>query len=245
MKKETMNKILRRFGVELHGLGFIQSLKKSDFQENAFDIQQKLMLNVPKVIFDIGANRGDTAIKYSNLFPTAKVYAFEPFAETFIKLKDNVKDYPNINIYNFAIAEKIGETIFYSNKNEDTNSILSSSKIGLSSDEQVKTIGQAIVNTETIDSFCLNHKIEKIEILKMDIQGAELLALTGAINLLEEKKIGLIYTETYFRRQYNNQPLFHEISKFLGDYGYYIQDIYSPIYGNGSIAWCDAIFLPQ
>jgi hypothetical protein len=79
----------------------------------------------------------------------------------------------------------------------------------------------------------------------MDIQGAELLALKGAIKLLEEKKIGLIYTETYFRRQYNNQPLFHEISKFLADYGYYIQDIYSPIYGKGSIAWCDAIFLPE
>jgi FkbM family methyltransferase len=245
MKKETINKVLRRFGVELHGLGFIQSLKKSDFQQNAFDVQKEILLSDQRVIFDIGANRGDTAIKYSNLFPTAKVYAFEPFAETFIKLKDNVKDYSNINIYNFAISEKIGKTVFYSNKNEDTNSILSSSKIGLSSDEQVKTIGQTIVNTETIDSFCLNHKIEKIDILKMDIQGAELLALTGAIKLLEEKKIGLIYTETYFRRQYINQPLFHEISAFLAQYGYYLQDIYSPIYGNGSIAWCDAIFLPE
>jgi FkbM family methyltransferase len=245
MKKETVNKFLRRFGVELHGLGFIQSIKKSDFQENAFDVQQKLMLNVPKVIFDIGANRGNTVIKYAKLFPTAKIYAFEPFLETFEILKDNVKDISNINISNFAIAEKIGETVFYSNKNEDTNSILSSSKIGLSSDEQVKTIGQTIVNTETIDSFCSTHKIDKIDILKMDIQGAELLALIGAIKLLEEKKIGLIYTETYFRRQYNNQPLFHEISKFLADYGYYIQDIYSPIYGKGSIAWCDAIFLPE
>jgi FkbM family methyltransferase len=245
MKKETVNKFLRRFGVELHGLGFIQSIKKSDFQENAFDVQQKLMVNVPKVIFDIGANRGNTVIKYANLFPTAKIYAFEPFVGTFEILKDNVKDISNINIFNFAIAEKIGETVFYSNKNEDTNSILSSSKIGLSSDEQVKTIGQTIVNTETIDSFCSIHKIDKIDILKMDIQGAELLALKGAIKLLEEKKIGLIYTETYFRRQYNNQPLFHEISKFLADYGYYIQDIYSPIYGKGSIAWCDAIFLPE
>jgi len=245
MKKETINKFLRRFGVELHGLGFIQSLKKSDFQENAFDVQQKLMLNAPKVIFDIGANRGDTAIKYSNLFPTAKIYAFEPFEETFKKLKDNVKDYPNIHIYNFAIADTIGETVFYSNKNEDTNSILSSSKIGLSSDEQVKTIGQTIINTETLDTFCLNHKIDKIDILKMDIQGAELMALTGAQKILAEKKIDLIYTETYFRRQYNNQPLFHEISTFLADNGYYLQDIYAPIYGNGSIAWCDAIFLPQ
>ena len=245
MKKETINKILRRFGVELHGLGYIQSLKKSDFQENAFDVQQKLMLNAPNVIFDIGANRGDTAIKYSNLFPKATIFAFEPFEETFKKLKDNVKDYPNINIYNFAISDKIGETFFYSNKNEDTNSILPSSKIGLSSDEQVKTIGQTIINTDTIDAFCLSHKIDKIDILKMDIQGAELMALTGAKKILAEKKIDLIYTETYFRRQYNTQPLFHEISKFLADYGYYLQDVYAPIYGNGSIAWCDSIFLPQ
>ena len=116
MKKETVNKFLRRFGVELHGLGFIQSIKKSDFQENAFDVQQKLMVNVPKVIFDIGANRGNTVIKYANLFPTAKIYAFEPFVGTFEILKDNVKDISNINIFNFAIAEKIGETVFYSNK---------------------------------------------------------------------------------------------------------------------------------
>ncbi len=245
MKKEKINKILRRFGVELHGLGFIQSLKKTDFQQNAFDVQQNLLMNTPKVIFDIGANRGDTAIKYSNLFPTAKIFAFEPFVETFKKLNDNIKDTQNISTYNIAIAEKNGETIFYSNKNEDTNSLLSSTKIGLSSDEQVKTIGQTIVNTETIDSFCSKHSIDKIDILKMDIQGAELLALNGAIKLLEEKKIRLIYTETYFRRQYNNQPLFHDISKFLASYGYYLQDVYSPIYGNGSIAWCDAIFLSE
>ena len=109
----------------------------------------------------------------------------------------------------------------------------------------MKTIGQTIINTETIDSFCSGHKIDKIDILKMDIQGAELMALMGAKKLFEGKKIDLIYTETYFRRQYNNQPLFYEISKFLADYGYYLQDVYSPIYGNGSIAWCDAIFLPQ
>ncbi len=245
MKKETINKVLRRFGVELHGLGFIQSLKKVEFQQNAFDVQKELLLSTPKVIFDIGANRGDTAIKYSILFPLASIYAFEPFLETFQKLNDNVNEMPKISTYQIAISDKKGETVFFSNKNEDTNSLLSSSKIGLSSDEQVKTIGQTNVNTETIDAFCSDHKIEGIDILKMDIQGAELLALKGATGLLSEKKIKAIYTETYFRRQYNNQPLFHEISAFLALYGYYLQDIYSPIYGNGKIAWCDAIFLPE
>lgn len=245
MKKESINKILRRFGVELHGLGFIQSLKKSDFRQNAFDVQKKLLHNNTRVIFDVGANRGDIALKYSILFPNSKVYAFEPFEETFKKLNINVKGNPNINIYNFAIADKIGNAVFNSNKNEDTNSMLSSAKIGLSSDEQVKTIDQTIVNTLTLDSFCSSNHIDGIDILKMDIQGAELLALKGATRLLAEKRIKLIYSETYFRRQYNNQPLFHEISAFLTQYGYYLQDIYSPIYGGGKIVWCDSIFLPE
>jgi FkbM family methyltransferase len=245
MKKQTINKVLRLFGVELHGLGFIQSLKKSDFQQNAFDVQKEILLSDPKVIFDIGANRGDTAIKYSNLFSNASIYAFEPFIETFEKLINNVNGIPKISTHQIAISDKKGETVFYSNKNEDTNSLLASSKIGLSSDEQVKTIGQINVITETIDTFCVEQKIDNIDILKMDIQGAELLALKGAAQLLAEKKIRLIYTETYFRRQYNNQPLFHEISAFLAQYGYYLQDIYSPIYGKGSITWCDAIFLPE
>lgn len=245
MKKENINKFLSRFGFEVHGNGYIQSLKKTSFKEDAFEVQYKILSGEARFIFDVGANRGDTAIKYSTLFDQAKVYAFEPFPETFEKLLNNIKDYEKIVPGQYAIADKKGQAVLFSNFNEDTNSLLPSDKIGLSSDQQVKNKSSITVQTETIDSFCRNNNIQQIDILKMDIQGSELAALKGAVDLLEKRKIKLIYTETYFKQQYLGQPLFHDISSFLYSYGYVIQDIYSPIYGNGNLAWSDAIFIPK
>ncbi len=79
----------------------------------------------------------------------------------------------------------------------------------------------------------------------MDIQGGELDALKGAASLLSQRKIGLIYTETNFVAQYVNQPLFQDLMVHLDQNGYQLQDIYNPIYGKGSLAWCDAIYLPR
>lgn len=245
MKKESINRFLSRFGFEVHGNGYIQSLKKTSFKEDAFEVQYKILHGEARCILDVGANRGDTAIKYSTLFDQAKVYAFEPFPETYEKLFVNIKEYKKIIPARYAISDKKGEAVLFSNINEDTNSLLPSDKIGLSSDQQVKNKSSITVQTETIDNYCLDNNIQHIDILKMDIQGSELAALKGAINLLEKKKIKLIYTETYFKQQYQGQPLFHDISSFLYKYGYVIQDIYSPIYGNGSLAWSDSIFIPR
>ena len=60
--------------------------------------------------------------------------------------------------------------------------------------------------------------------------------------MLSKSAIDLIYTETYFVEQYEAQPLFHDILKLLFNYGYILQDIYNPIYGNRHIAWADVIF---
>lgn len=245
MKKAIINKYLRRLGLEVHGVSYLQSLKKNDFKENAFEAQHRIIKKSPKVIFDLGANRGDTAVKYASLFQDALIYAFEPFPETYDKLLVRVKDNDRIIPQRLAISDTKGEAVFYSNVNEDTNSLLKSSEIGLSSDDQVKNIAKITVNTDTLDDFCQQFQIKNIDILKMDIQGAELSALKGAKRLLQEKRISMVYFETYFRKQYEHQPLFYEIAAFLEGYDYHLQDMYSPIYGKGSLIWCDVIFLPD
>jgi FkbM family methyltransferase len=243
MKKSFINQYCRKFGFEIHGTGFIQSLEKVSFKEDAFVKQQEIMGKNLSVIFDVGANVGDIALRYSELFSNAAIYAFEPFPDSFQALQNNIAGKSKITPYQKAIAAIAGEQTFFVNYNADTNSLLPSQKMGLSSDKQVANKGEIKVAVWTIDDFCKEKGIGFIDILKLDIQGGELAALNGAANMLAENKIGLIYTEAYFRQQYVDQPLFHDISKYLEQFGYFIQDIYSPIYGKGSLAWCDAIFL--
>lgn len=241
MNKAIINKYCRKFGFEVHGTGYIQSALKRSFKEDAFAKQKELFRRV-STIFDIGANRGDVVAKYLELFPTAVIHAFEPFTESFDILRQRFGSHKSVHCHQLAIADVEGEATFYVNKNADTNSLLKPKHTGLSSDSQVKNKDVIKVLSTTLDTFCLTNNISKIDILKMDIQGGELSALQGAVNLLQHRGITAIYSETYFIQQYEFQPLFHDISKFLYEYEFVLQDIYSPIYGKGNLAWADAIF---
>jgi FkbM family methyltransferase len=243
--KATLNKFLRKFGAEIHGTGYLQALAKNEFKKDVFSVKRDLLGENVKVIFDVGANRGDVAQIYSNTFPEANVYAFEPFPASFSTLQQRFSGNSRISCYQMAVAEDNQPRTFYVNKNVDTNSLLKPQNTGLSSDKQVENLTQIEVQSLTLDDFCASEKIEKVDILKMDIQGGEFSALRGAQNLLKEGKISLVYSEVYFIEQYEKQPLFHDISKLLFQYGYTLQDIYSPIYGQGNIAWADVVFVKK
>ena len=67
----------------------------------------------PNVIFDIGGNIGVTAIYLASLFPDAKIYTFEPLPENYQLLKSNVKNYKNIEAFNFGLGSKSGDFKVY------------------------------------------------------------------------------------------------------------------------------------
>ena len=241
--KNKINKILRKLNVELHGLSYLQSLAKGDFKNNELDLFKRIFNEDKILIYDVGANRGLMIENYLTVFPNSVIHAFEaypPYAEQ-LQLK-YVKN-SSIFVNNCGILDHIGEMTLNVNKSIDTSSFLSSTKTGLNSDNQVKTISQVKVATSTIDNYGIKNNNERIHILKLDIQGSELNALFGAKNLLKDKKIDFIFIETYFIEQYKNQPSFFDIANYLLPFGYVLQDLYNPIYGNGKLAWCDTLFM--
>jgi|SRR5579871_4597367 len=243
MKKSTINNFLQKFGVEIHGVGFIQSLKKQSFKEDAFERQAHFLeQGKTQTIFDVGANRGDIVEKYLSYFPEAIIHAFEPFPGSFEILTGRYRDNARVKCFDLALADSAEPKTFYVNQNVDTNSLLKPTKSGLSSDAQVKNKDTITVNANKLDAFCREHGVSSIDILKMDIQGGELSALKGASSLLLEGRVKLLFLEVYFIPQYENHPLYHEVAAFLYQHGYVLQDFYNPIYGNGNFAWADAIF---
>lgn len=243
--KKLINKLLKPLNIEIHGKGYLQSFAKSEFKKDAFQIQKEILDNRDvKIIFDIGANRGDVLQNYLNTFPNAIIHCFEPFPTTFLQLQ---KRYPNnkrVILNQIAISNSVSKSEMFVNSNVDTNSLLKPIETGLTSDKQVKNISKIEVKTTTIDEYCLKNNIHLIDILKMDIQGGEYNALLGAESLLNRKSIALIFTESYFVKQYDNQPLLYDIAQLLFTKEYFLQDIYYPIYGKGKLAWCDVIFVP-
>lgn len=129
-------------------------------------------------IIDIGANLGYyTAIASRLAGERGLVVAFEPEPNFFKLLSRNIRRNGLKNVINFelAIAEKNGLTNLYlSNENKGHNSLINS--------EELKNSVQ--VKTTTLDDFLASQKITKVDMIKMDVEGAEILALEGMRNTL-------------------------------------------------------------
>ncbi len=243
MIKNLLNFFLRKIGLQIHGIGYLHKLSKTEFHKDAFAFQKQKAGNSSKIIFDVGANKGLVTKQYLELFDKAKIYAFEPIPEMIEIFNSLHEGNKNVKLFQKALSNELGTAIFNLNKSADTSSLLKSTKIGANSDAQCKTISTFKVETDTIDNFCRLEKIPYIDILKLDVQGAEFFILQGAKEMLKNKKIGIIYSEVYFKEQYVNQPLFFDISKLLISEGYMLQDIYNPYYNSSALLWADAIFI--
>lgn len=104
MNKAQINKYCRKMGFEIHGTGYVQSVLKRSFREDPFAKQKELCPSAA-VIFDVGANHGGVVPKYLDLFPSARIHAFEPYADSFETLRQRHADNPMVRCHRLAIAD--------------------------------------------------------------------------------------------------------------------------------------------
>ncbi len=207
-------------------------------------IKKKLFDNKDITIFDVGAHDGRTIELYKKHFPKSSIFSFEPTPKTFEILVRKSSKHENVKVFNEALTDYIGTTDFHINHSSLTNSILKSSNIKYNSSDVYGTKEKITVRANTVDNFCLENGVDKIEIFKIDVQGADLQVLKGAENMLKDKKIELIFIEVEFVQVYQNQPLFHDISLFLNGFGYNLFSLYNlSINSEGQIIYGDAVFV--
>jgi len=104
--------------------------------------------------------------------------------------------------------------------------------------------GSTEVRAITLDDFCAREQIDAVPVLKLDIQGGELMALRGAESLLNRRAVDLIFTEVNFVPLYEGQAFFDDVYQFLKARDYSLYGLYGLAHGtNGMLAWGDAIFI--
>jgi FkbM family methyltransferase len=175
--KQVIRSVFNKLGIEIRLIKSVQAQLRDAFME-----QQSLIgKNNAKVIFDVGAYDGGTAIKYHKYFPLANVYSFEPFAKSFIKLDETASKNSFIIPINAAASDKVDIANLYVNNMDATNSLLPSAITNSYLDGLTKLDHIESVITTTIDQICIERNIDFIDILKIDVQGGGLEVHTGQL----------------------------------------------------------------
>ena len=119
-------------------------------------------------IFDLGANIGIESIRFRKFFPGAKIISIEPNKENYEILKKNLKNDNNLIHLNIAVWNK--KTKLKPKRSSDVNSESFSYNLPTNLDDK-KTLG--LVEADTVTNILNFHSISEIDILKIDIEGAE------------------------------------------------------------------------
>lgn len=198
------------------------------------------------VVIDVGAHVGMSVRRYLTLFPNATLHSFEPFPESFARLEAATSAIANVNIHMVALADEPGERRFFvADHYTATNSLLQRPFSGRRYYPFGADVEERLtVAVDTLDRFCHHRRISHIDLLKLDVQGGELLVLQGATDLLRRHAVDVIYTEAAFVPHYEGGVLFHELAQFLQAYGYSLFNLFElHVARNGQLRYCDALFI--
>lgn len=215
--KKIIKKIFNFFGLDI--IKYNNDIKYESFDKILLD---KISNN--PVIFDIGANTGQSINRFKKLFINSEIHSFEPIKHEFEILKKKYGDKKNIFLNNFAIGEEEclrkfnitenSQNSSFNNINKGTKWLkVRSKQFGVKEDKFVKNIDS--VKVTTLNNYCKNNKIEQIDILKIDTQGYEDKVLEGSIELLKTNKIKIIITEIMFDDIYDKNFSFIDLEKYL------------------------------
>lgn len=199
------------------------------------------------LIFDIGANVGQSIDAFRKVFPDSNIVSFEPNQEIFNLLKKNWGGVDSVSLHQFAVSSKSGICKFHvTNVPEASSLLVPDPKLMKLSVENKYGFKEVNVDCITLDKFCNINKIKHIDLLKIDVQGAELEVLKGAVSLLESQSVDVIFVEVNFAETYTGQVDLKDLLFLCSTYKYYLWDISPFLYTRtGRLWYANAIFLNE
>lgn len=169
-----------------------------------------------KTIFDVGANIGQSTMKFRAGFPDARIFSFEPVLDTFEQLSKNVLSDTNITCHNLALGNEQGKKTMYLSDQSLTNSLVPPKTESISEE----------ITMSMLDEFADAHQVDRIDLLKIDAEGFDLEVLKGAKKIIDTQKVPFILVEAGFHPGDERHVLFDDLRAFLMPMGYSIFGMY-------------------
>ena len=193
-----------------HGLYFNY---KDAGQEKLFELVKSDM-----VIIDVGVNIGTTILKFAKYAENGKVIGFEPDIEMYAKAKKNIalNNFKNILLIDKGLGNETMRLKLYRvhENNPGMNRILDSGQIDCNYDfTEIEVI--------KLDDFTRDNNIEKIDLIKIDVEGYEFNVIQGGIEVLKKMR-PIFFVELVDRNLRENNTSEEQLVRFFENYNYQV-----------------------
>ena len=186
----------------------------------------------PKVMFDVGANVGQTVDLWSKEFDSPEIHSFEPVERLYKTLSRNCSDRAICN--HLGVGDSIGEITIHYGKHDVSHSFVN--------DDVGK--GGERTKVTTLDAYCIDNGVKRIDILKIDVEGFEHNVIDGAHQLLSDNSIDLLEVEMGFDTE-GYYTFYADFAAKLSRYGYRTLGFYDQTTqwdGRAELLFCNVLF---
>jgi FkbM family methyltransferase len=206
---------------------FDTQIKKHIFFQGYFEWAEthfvRNSLQAGHTFVDVGANIGwHTLIAASRVSPNGRVFAFEPVSSTFSELQSNIdlNRLTNVELYQIGLSDSSGSVDIFANKENDSGG---NSMFGTADYTRLETI-----QTRRGDEVLMSRGVEQIDLLKVDVEGAEMYVLRGLERYFAEGRIKAMMLEVNgsLLRAAGSSP--RELLDFVHGKGFAVADVRNP-----------------
>lgn len=170
-----------------------------------------------KVIFDVGANIGQSAKEFTDGFPEARILSFEPIPAAYTELVRATTTTPKVETFQIALGSQVGTLTMTSHGASTGNRVIASAA------------GKSDVDTvpaTTGDRFCEERRIPQIDFLKIDTEGHDLEVVRGFEGMMRRRQITLVQVECGFSPENNRHISFETMNATFLPLGYRLWGVY-------------------
>lgn len=180
------------YSISLRGIG-IRNFESDTLSGEKEFIKQHVSKMKGGVIIDVGANVGAYSRSIRNANRTVQIHAFEPHPKTYLKLTENVA-LLDVGTYNVAVGSRAGQLQLFDYADEDGSSHASLYRDVIEHIHKEQSTRHE-VEVISLDSFVVDHGIERVALLKIDTEGHELEVLKGFLRFIKTNQVELIQFE--------------------------------------------------
>ena len=193
-------------------------------------------------IIDAGANRGSFTDAFLRLHRPRRVVLVEAIPELAETLRARYAGDPRISVVAAALADRNGEAQFEINRSEASSSLLPIDPRNSEWFARDLSVARTVqVPTITLPELMSREELEIVDLLKLDLQGAERLVLSGGEEVLD--RVQVIYTEVFFEQLYAGAWLFWDINEFLSHRGFKLCGLSNIVHApDGDLVQANATF---